>query len=380
MNDPKPQSTTATRSEAAAPPVAAPLAMRGEIAIEREGNLNVYAYEPSNFDQLMAWAERIFQAGLCPETIQNKSQVMVIIATGRELGLSMMSSMRNLFLVNGRVGMYTEFLVARVLQSPVCETLEVIESTDDHCTVIAKRRTSSRQSRITWTIEDARRAGLRTDKTKPESPWVKYPRRMLMWKAFSEAIKMNFADAAGNVPTVEDLRDMVIDVTDRPQAPLPNASVPIDVTPKPAPAVAPVPRPQVEPSPAAASEPEPPHDPKTGEVLGPDGKPEAAAPPAAPLSTDPVIAGLEKQIREAADGPAIGKARDAIQSAFTDGMIGVADIKPLALALLSRCKTAQDRQRFSGLMLLLRETNKIPAEMLAEIRAEFDRAKNGGQS
>lgn len=379
------ETKTAPAIATAPRPADTALAVRPEAQIVNR-ELNRLAYEPASFVELEKWADKIWNAGIIPESITKKEHVFIIIATGRELGMSMMQSLRWIFIVNGRVGLFTAAMVAMVQQSPICEYFETTESTNESCTVRCKRRNAKNERVVTFTKEDAIRAGLWSD-PKKLSTWGKYPRRMLLWRAQSEAAMTEFADVANGLATIEVLRDDFGDET----APTRELSVrlPSQAPPEPLRAFSSAAARVTAESDAQEAEvdaqeriaAEPPHDRITGEVLDASGapeQPEAEHQKTAQPPLDPVVAELRTLISVAKDGPSITAARDAITEAIKRETISAIELKPLVVLLLARCANASDRNRVSGMILSLREANKVPEALLADLRTEFERARANG--
>ena len=369
-----------TKTTLATLPVAQPpgarLAVRPEAQIvSRE--LNRFAYEPNGFADMAKWVDIIWDAAIVPESIKRKEHAFIMIATGREFGMSMMQSLRQLFIVNGRVGLYTATMVAMIQQSPVCEYFDTVESTDESCTVKCKRRNSKHERVVTYTKADAVRAGL-WDDPKKASTWGKHPRRMILWRAQSEAGVTEFPDVTNGLSAIETMRDDFGEEPAPARVPeirLPSVtSTPVDITPR------------METRPTSPAATEPPHDRITGEVLDANGAPETPEEeptrqepetPAEP-AVDPAVAALRGIIAAAKDGPTITAARDAILAAILGETISAIELKPLVVLLLARCGNPSDRNRVSGMILTLRDAKKLPEALLADLRAEFDKARKGG--
>jgi hypothetical protein len=184
---PKPE--TAAPVEVARP--SAPLAVRD-------------VYQPRNLKQAMWLSEYLAGAGLCPTVLRGKPKdVFLIIATGADLGLSPTEAFRALYVFNGHVGIYTAYLIARVLANSAIEYFMLVESTATRATWEAKRKGQPKPVRISWTIEEAKAAGLLSKDT-----WKFYAPAMLRWrsgKALADAI---CPEAAFGLPTAEEINDM----------------------------------------------------------------------------------------------------------------------------------------------------------------------------
>jgi hypothetical protein len=80
--------------------------------------------------------------------------------------------------------------------------LWIEETTVTRCTVCGRRKDSEATSRITWTLDDAKRAGLAG-----KQPWRFYPRQMLLARASADLARAVFPDAIGGLAATEELED-----------------------------------------------------------------------------------------------------------------------------------------------------------------------------
>lgn len=161
---------------------------------------------------LMEWAQELDAAGrlagvLCgtdfvPKGLRgNVEATAAAILTGREIGLSPMNALANIFIVQGRPSMYARTMVALVLSHG--HELERTDATERAVTVRARRKGSQAWQTFTWSIDRAQKAGyLNNAKYKTD------PIAMLTAKAQTEACRTMFADvlsgmAATSVEEIE---------------------------------------------------------------------------------------------------------------------------------------------------------------------------------
>ena len=133
-------------------------------------------YRPDSFERALVVCENIAKSRLFG--IPSKEAAFVILATGNELGLSPMQSLRGIHIIEGRPSPSADAVVAIILRSGQAEYFREVETTDDKSTWETCRRGSKRQI-YTYTISDAQSAGL----VKPNSNWMKYRKRMLAARA-----------------------------------------------------------------------------------------------------------------------------------------------------------------------------------------------------
>lgn len=128
----------------------------------------------------------------------NPHATAAAILAGRELGLPPFTALRHVHLVEGSPSLSAEYKRARVLAAG--HELDILELTTTRCRVAGRRRNSGKPPlEITFTIEDAKRAGI----YKARGSWETRPRRMLFARASTEVCDFLFADVTNGLPTTE---------------------------------------------------------------------------------------------------------------------------------------------------------------------------------
>ena len=161
--------------------------------------------EPQSLDALYKVAAEIAKIGLCG--VASPQEALARMVAGRELGLSMMQSLRGVYLVEGRPSLDASLMQAIAEQQTECEYFECVESTDRVATYVTKKRGRPEQ-RYSFSIEDAQRAGL-LDRGKDPSKnnWNKHPRDMLRARAKSGLARMAYPGALFGMYSREELAD-----------------------------------------------------------------------------------------------------------------------------------------------------------------------------
>jgi hypothetical protein len=152
---------------------------------------------PSTWQMIEAVAPAMHQARLFG--VSSPEQAMAIMLKGYELGLSLTASFEFIQVVEGRPAISPRGALALILNSPVCAGVKVTEE-PGKCTVWMKR-TSGFEYTVTWTIEDAKRAGV----VKPGSGWEKYEANMLRWRAIGFCADVVFPDVIGGMKRTDEL-------------------------------------------------------------------------------------------------------------------------------------------------------------------------------
>ncbi len=155
-------------------------------AIERyEGSQAVAIQQPTLSTTQLQY---IANTELVPRAYRgNMPAIMACVLTGRALGLDEMTSLRMIYVVDGKATLSAELMVMAVRRHGHSIGGE---SSPESATAKGRRRDSGDEMSVTWTLEDAKRAGLVSKQN-----WQKYPQAMLWARAVSQLIRMLFPDS-----------------------------------------------------------------------------------------------------------------------------------------------------------------------------------------
>ncbi|MEX2739966.1 recombinase RecT [Rhizobium mongolense] len=250
------------------------------------GGGHVMAIVPQTFEETFRVAKAVYLGGLAPAALIGKldgdaaiSAVTVAIMSGAELGLKPMVALRSFTVINGKPALYGDGLINVVRQSGKVAYLRTGYAKDDkkllrdagvlpsledeerepgitervfarlsedertfgYCA--AKRSDTGEEKTVVFTVFDAIRAGLwqteaivtkwnkwdKKNEQKPnDSPWWRFPQRMLAWRAAGYCLRELFGDVLGGIrdefeareiAEADDMRD--ITPRDRPTPPKP---------------------------------------------------------------------------------------------------------------------------------------------------------------
>lgn len=196
----------------------------------------------SSIEKMEAYANLLIKSGLVPKHFYeldqwrnpikdaqgvfkgNTAAVIMTIQHGLELGMSITQSLQQIVPVNGLMSVKGDAAKALIMRSGLCK--EWIEEevgthgTDAYGLKISSKRTDGQSMTRTFTVQDAKRAGLWIDDNavaKNEklrhSPWYKYQSRMLRYRALGFMARDLYGDVLQNMYTEDEARDIEVDNT-----------------------------------------------------------------------------------------------------------------------------------------------------------------------
>lgn len=147
---------------------------------------------PAVLEQLDKLSKELAQSNLIPDALKGKPRdVLLTMMTGAELGLGPTQSLRSIIVVKGKPSLSADLMVSLVKQRrDVCEYLSLIESTEVIATYKAKRVGEPEPTTMSFTMQDAQRAGLNG----AGGMYTKYPKAMLRARAASGICRAVFPD------------------------------------------------------------------------------------------------------------------------------------------------------------------------------------------
>ncbi|MCF8112480.1 MAG: hypothetical protein K9K21_01365 [Desulfotignum sp.] len=164
--------------------------------------------QPQNFDGLWRLSTVMAASGVLPPDLRSPEAVFVTLNMGAELGLSPMAAVQNISVIKGRPVVWGDALLGLVrasgLMTGFSETFTGSFPDDDFTAVCTCKRGGEEITR-TFSIGDARAAGLWQYPTKGVTPWHKFPKRMLQMRARSWTLRDGFGDVLKGIAAREEL-------------------------------------------------------------------------------------------------------------------------------------------------------------------------------
>lgn len=237
------------------------------------GGGQVIAIVPQTFEETLRVARAVVASGLAPSALIGKltgddaaAAVAVAIMSGAELGLKPMVSLRSFTVINGKPALYGDGLINVVRMSGKVAYLRTgCEERNGKMVGFceAKRLDTAEDKRVEFSQDDAVRAGLwpssptvrrkvwennqQVWKDVPnDTPWARFPQRMLAWRAAGYCLRELFGDVLGGIRDEYEVREIdeaetMRDITPEkpslppkppaPPAPPPHAAEPVESAP-----------------------------------------------------------------------------------------------------------------------------------------------------
>ncbi|MBO0863480.1 MAG: hypothetical protein J2P16_00200 [Mycobacterium sp.] len=148
-------------------------------------------------------AERISQTEFVPRALRNRPEaVLACILAGHELGIGPMAALSKIHVIDGRPAPAAELMRAVALSAG--HAIWVEETSTTKVTMCGRRAGDDHTFKVSWTLDDAKRAGLAGRQN-----WRNYPRAMLLARASAELCRLMCPEVlAGLSYAAEEVEDM----------------------------------------------------------------------------------------------------------------------------------------------------------------------------
>jgi hypothetical protein len=155
--------------------------------------------EGKTLDVVLRKAEILLKSGMLPKELNTKEKIAVLIMKAKELNMPALEAISHLYVVNQKVAIDSSGMLALILRSGLAKKIHFGgDGTSAWCEM--ERKDGVISFKYTFTIEDARRAGLLNKES-----WQKYTKELLVARAISGCARKVFPDVVGGLYTVEEL-------------------------------------------------------------------------------------------------------------------------------------------------------------------------------
>lgn len=173
---------------------------------------------PKNTQDLVRLAQLYATSGLAPKTLDTWQKIAVAMAMCIETGRPIMTGIQDMAVINGKVGIYGDAALAEVRASGLLEKFKEWETgtpyQDGWTFYCLVKRKGSEEATGIWGWSDAKRAGFDSPRQRdgsPDrfSPWTRFTRRMMQFKARNFVLRDQFGDVLKGLKIAEDLHDAI---------------------------------------------------------------------------------------------------------------------------------------------------------------------------
>jgi hypothetical protein len=129
--------------------------------------------------------------------VNSPEQASAIMLKGHELGLGLAASFEYINVIQNKPTLSPRGALALVLASGLLTDMHIDEQ-PGRCTATMQRGPITYA--VTWTIEDAKKAGI----IKPDGAWTTYQANMLRWRAIGFVLDVLFPDITGGLKRADE--------------------------------------------------------------------------------------------------------------------------------------------------------------------------------
>ena len=156
----------------------------------------------NSLSESMSLADIFVKSGMFPDIV-SQAQAVVKILAGRELGLTPMESMTQLYMVKGRIGMESRLIASKIKKSEKYDyRVDKLDNEECEITFLLRNGEVKEIGKSSFTMKDAAKALLVN-----KDVWKSYPRNMMFARAMANGARFYCPDICSAL-TVEELRDI----------------------------------------------------------------------------------------------------------------------------------------------------------------------------
>jgi hypothetical protein len=175
-----------------------------QLVVQQTGGLAVIT--PPDFEMYRTIAAWSSKSQLVPDHFKGKPEdCLIAMLIGREMGIPPMIALQKGFVIKGKFDVEVKVKIGVAQERVPDFDFEIVELTELKCTVKGGRKGKNPQS-VTYTMEDAKRAGLLEEKTnnygktyKEHPGFFSNPKDQLMWRAVGRLLNLTCAGALFNI-------------------------------------------------------------------------------------------------------------------------------------------------------------------------------------
>lgn len=158
---------------------------------DRGPALRPVPFYPTDTAEMFRYASFLAGSDLVPRSLKSRPHdVLLVLLKGHDLGLKPMQALGSLHVVEGKVELAAQLMVALIRKSGLCEKWRLVHSDAMRATYVTRRKGDDEDVEMTYSVEDARAMGLLE-----RSPnWRKMPALMLRRRCQSTLAREVYPD------------------------------------------------------------------------------------------------------------------------------------------------------------------------------------------
>lgn len=162
----------------------------------------IKAGNDNSWELMREQAKVLVASRFLPTAIDTPEKAIAVMLTGVELGIPKMQALRQIVVIQGKPTLSAELMAALIYRAHGDDALRFTETTAERCTIAYKRRGWAKADTYSFTLQDAKEAGLLG---KAGGNWERYRPAMLRARAISAVARIGFPDVIGGMYTAEEL-------------------------------------------------------------------------------------------------------------------------------------------------------------------------------
>lgn len=152
-----------------------------------------------SYETMINQAKELIRTGFLPAAVDTPQKAVAIAQMGMELGLPMMASFREIYVVKGKPTLSGQSMLAMAWSTNELTEFIADDVSDDRAVVVVKRGDKHAHKEV-FSWDDARKMGLIHKEN-----WSKMPKIMLRWRCIANALRLIFPDRLGGIYLPEEI-------------------------------------------------------------------------------------------------------------------------------------------------------------------------------
>ena len=159
----------------------------------------------------------LIEGGFIPKGC-SKEEAFARVVAGASMGMKPIQAINGIAMINGKPTLHSDSIPCTVMASGLVNGMKYKFTGEGEtlaCTFYVRRKGIEEYQEWTYSMEDAKKAGLLSNPV-----WQKHPKKMLFNRARTWCFRNTFPDVIGNVYTQEEIEDVEYEEVKKDQKPI----------------------------------------------------------------------------------------------------------------------------------------------------------------